>query len=70
MPQRYQGKTVACLTQHGKVPLIAPILEPALGCQIVQATGYDTDLLGTFTGEVTRLEGQIDTARRKARLGM
>ena len=70
MPQRYQGKIVACLTQHGKVPLIAPILEPALGCQIVQATGYDTDLLGTFTGEVTRIEGQIDTARRKARLGM
>ncbi|MFM2239177.1 MAG: hypothetical protein RJA69_551 [Pseudomonadota bacterium] len=70
MSQRYQGKTVACLTQHGKVPLIAPILEPALGCHIAQASGYDTDLLGTFTGEVKRLEGQIDTARKKARLGM
>jgi hypothetical protein len=70
MSQRYQGKTVACLTQHGKVPLISPILEPALGCQVVQATGYDTDSLGTFTGEVKRLESQIDTARRKARIGM
>jgi hypothetical protein len=70
MNPRYLGKSVACLTQHGKVPLIAPILEPELGCHIVQATGYDTDLLGTFTGEVNRLEGQIDTARRKARIGM
>ena len=70
MSQRYQGKTVACLTQHGKVSLIAPILEPALGCRIAQASGYDTDLLGTFTPEVNRIDGQIDTARRKARLGM
>jgi rubrerythrin len=70
MPQRYQGKTVACLTQHGKVPLIAPVLEPALGCHLVQATGYDTDLFGSFTGEVPRLEGQIETARRKAQKGM
>lgn len=70
MNQRYLGKTVACLTQHGKVPLIAPILEPALGCRITLTSGYDTDLLGTFTGEVKRLESQIDTARRKARIGM
>lgn len=70
MSQRYQGQVVSCLTQHGKVALIAPTLEPALGCHIVQTSGYDTDLLGTFTGDVPRLEGQIDTARTKARIGM
>ena len=70
MSQRYQGKAVSFLTQHGKVPLISPILEPALGCQVIETTGYDTDLLGTFTGTIQRLESQIDTARQKARIGM
>lgn len=70
MSQRYQGKAVSFLTQHGKVPLVSPVLEPALGCQVVQATGYDTDLLGTFTGSIQRLASQIDTARQKARIGM
>jgi len=48
MTERYTGKAVAFLTQHGKEALVAPLLEPALGCTIVRAEGYDTDLLGTF----------------------
>ena len=61
--------TVAFLTQHGKETLVKPILEPALGCQIVLAQGFDTDQLGTFTGDVPRLQSQLDTAREKARIG-
>ena len=68
--QRYQGQTVAFLTQHGKESLVRPVLEPALGCTVQRAEGYDTDLLGTFSGEVKRIEGQLQTARTKARIGM
>ena len=68
--QRYQGQTVAFLTQHGKESLVRPVLEPALGCSVQLATGFDTDQLGTFSGEVKRIEGQLQTARTKARLGM
>lgn len=70
MNDRYLGKTVAFLTQHGKESLIGPVLQNALGCTIFRAEGYDTDLLGTFSGETQRLTGQLETARRKARIGM
>ena len=70
MTDRYQGQTVALLTQHGKESLLAPVLQPALGCTIVRAEGYDTDQLGTFSGEVQRPDSQLQTARMKARIGM
>ena len=70
MTQRYIGKTVAFLTQHGKDILIGPALEAALGCTVMRAEGYDTDLLGTFSGEIKRLDNQLQTARTKARIGM
>lgn len=69
MPKRYAGQTAAFLTQHGKETLVAPILEPFLGCDIQLINGYDTDQLGTFSGEVKRLDNQIETARKKARIG-
>lgn len=70
MTDRYAGKTVAFLTQHGKESLVAPLLEPALACKVVRAEGYDTDQLGTFSGEINRPDSQLKTARMKARIGM
>ncbi len=70
MSKRYNAQQVAFLTQHGKEKLIAPLLEPFLDCSVVHVTGYDTDQLGTFSGEVKRLDTQIETARKKARIGM
>ncbi|AOG25339.1 DUF6671 family protein [Acidovorax sp. RAC01] len=69
-PARYQNQKIAFLTQHGKQTVIAAALEPALGCTIEHVTGYDTDLLGTFTRELSRPGTQLDAARRKARKGM
>jgi len=66
----YLGKPVALLTQHGKEHVIGSVLGPALGCRIERVSGYDTDLLGTFTREIPRAGTQIEAARRKARLGM
>lgn len=66
----YSGRSVAMLTQHGKVNLLAPVLEPELGCRIKHVTGFDTDQLGTFTREIPRAGTQLEAARRKARLGM
>lgn len=70
MTKRYNSQKVAFLTQHGKEQFVAPLLEPFLDCQIVQVAGYDTDQLGTFSGEIKRIENQIETARNKARIGM
>ena len=67
---RYRGQTIALLTQHGKERVIAPALEPALGCHIQLVTGYDTDQLGTFTRDKPRPGSQLEAARRKVRIGM
>ncbi len=66
----YRGRQVAFLTQHGKETLVTPIMAPALGCDIARVDGYDTDLLGTFSRDIPRSGSQLDTARRKARIGM
>ena len=66
----YAGERVALLTKHGKEGVIAPVLEPGLGCAIERVSGYDTDLLGTFTREIPRDGTQIEAARKKARIGM
>ena len=66
----YRGRQIALLTQHGKERVIGPVLEPALNCRIELVSGYDTDLLGTFTRDIPRAGTQLDAARRKARIGM
>jgi hypothetical protein len=66
----YAACKVALLTQHGKEKVLAPVLEPGLGCRIEHVTGFDTDQLGTFTREIPRHGTQIEAARRKARIGM
>jgi hypothetical protein len=58
------------LTQHGKERVIAPVLDAALGCRVERVTGYDTDILGTFTREIPRAGTQLEAARKKAHIGM
>lgn len=70
MTDQYRGARVALLTQHGKEQILAPILEPGLGCTIERVDGFDTDQLGTFTRDRPRPGSQIEAARRKARLGI
>ncbi|MEY2622694.1 MAG: hypothetical protein RIT26_2514 [Pseudomonadota bacterium] len=70
MKSVFSGQRVAFLTQHGKETLIGPMLSQALGCSVLRAEGFDTDTLGTFSGEVARPDGQLQTARHKARIGM
>lgn len=66
----YRNQTIALLTQHGKERVIAPALEPALGCRLRVVDGYDTDQLGTFTRDVSRTGSQLSAARRKAQLAI
>ena len=66
----FRGRETALLTKHHKEQLIAPLLEPFLGIKVVQLDDYDTDKLGTFTRDVKRTGTQLETARKKARIGM
>lgn len=66
----YAESRVALLTQHGKEGVISPVLDTALGCRVERVTGYDTDMLGTFTRDIPRAGMQLEAARKKARIGM
>ena len=66
----YSGVELVLLTRHGKERVISPILESVLGCRVRHESGYDTDRLGTFTGEISRSGTQLEAARKKARIGM
>jgi hypothetical protein len=60
----------ACLTsKHSKLRVIEPPLREALGLCIFEESSLDTDLLGTFSGEVERPGTAQEVVLRKARWG-
>jgi hypothetical protein len=66
----YEGQTLVIATKHGKENVMAPLLEEALGVKCVVPEGLDTDVLGTFTGEVERTDDPLVTARRKCAMAL
>jgi hypothetical protein len=61
----FQNRKIIIATKHQKEQVIAPILEKELGVRCFVDESYDTDILGTFTGEVARELDPISTAREK-----
>jgi len=66
----YCGRVSVLTTKHGKQRAVARPLRAALGLIVTLPEEIDTDLLGTFTGEVERAGTPRDVAISKARLGM
>ncbi len=66
----YQGRKAVLATKHQKEREIRQPLRDAVGLQICVPHDLDTDLLGTFSGEVERHGSPREVALRKARLGM
>jgi hypothetical protein len=61
----FTNRRLIIATKHAKEKAIAPILENALGVQCFVDETFDTDKLGTFSGEVERELDPIATARAK-----
>lgn len=66
----FKGRNLLIATKHEKEKVIAPILEKELGAQCFVTADFDTDELGTFTGEVNRKDDPITTARNKCLMAM
>ena len=66
----YRRRKISLLTNHGKELIIAPVLERALGCQVEQVQGCDTDQFGSFDRITPRQGSQLQTARRKAQFAI
>ncbi len=65
----YQGRKASLATQHKKEQVIGPPLRAAVGLELSVPDDLDTDLLGTFSGEVNRQGTPREVALRKARWG-
>lgn len=66
----FEGRRLIITTKHKKESVIAPLLEKNLLVQCQVNEDFDTDTLGTFTGEIERIQDPISTARDKCLKGM
>ncbi|MBC7498062.1 hypothetical protein H7170_00295 [Candidatus Gracilibacteria bacterium] len=61
----FAGRKLIIATKHKKETVMAPILEKELGVKCFIDESFDTDILGTFTGEIERKGTPIATLREK-----
>jgi len=66
----FKGRTLLIATKHNKEKVIGPLFEDELGVKCIVPLDFDTDKLGTFTGEIERKEDPITTARNKCLMAM
>lgn len=68
MSSFFKGRNALIATMHGKELIIGPELEKYLGCQWEVPEDFNSDLLGTFTGEIERNDDVKNTARKKSQM--
>ncbi|NBV08769.1 MAG: hypothetical protein EBS09_06645 [Flavobacteriia bacterium] len=61
----FKGRELLIATKHEKEKVMAPILEKELEVKCFVTSDFDTDELGTFTGEIERKHDPVTTARTK-----
>ena len=66
----FEGRSIVIATKHKKQHAIAPLLEKELGVNCIVPENLDTDMLGTFCGEIERVLSPIDAAKQKCMLAM
>jgi hypothetical protein len=66
----FEGRNLIIATKHKKENVIAPVVEKELNVKCLVAKDLDTDLLGTFTGEIERKDDPLTTARNKCFMAM
>ena len=66
----FSARDLIIATKHQKEKVIAPIVEHALGVRCFVTGSLDTDLLGTFSGEVERTDDPITAARKKCQMAL
>ena len=66
----FKGRKLLIATKHQKEMVIAPLLQKWLGVECIVPENFDTDVLGTFTGEIERKDDPVTTARNKCLMAM
>lgn len=63
----YDKECIILTTKHAKSIAIAPAFFKELGATVIEYVA-DTDLFGTFSGEIERSNNALETARKKCEL--
>lgn len=66
----FEGRKIVIATKHEKEAVIGPAFQKAFGMSYFLPEELDTDLLGTFTGEVEREGTPVEVARKKCELAL
>ncbi len=61
----FENRKLIIATQHQKDVMMAPLLEKELGVICFKNSLFDTDILGTFSGEIERKENAYLTVKEK-----
>lgn len=65
----YEGTSVMLTTKHSKAIAIAPAFFDIIGASVIEYVA-DTDLLGSFSGEIDRQGNALDCAKKKCELSL
>jgi len=66
----FNNRTLLIATKHKKENVIAPLFKNAFDLNSKLSFNFDTDTLGTFTGEIERKNDPLTTLRNKCLLAM
>ncbi len=66
----FANRKLVIATKHEKEKVIAPLFEKAFNVNSFVPKNFDTDLLGTFTGELERQADVLATLRNKCLMAM
>lgn len=61
----FSGRRLVVATMHGKEKIVGPILQEALGVEVLIPVNFNTDVYGTFSGEIERIADPVEAARIK-----
>ena len=66
----FSNRKLLIATKHHKEKVIAPLFENALDVSCFISDEFDTDSLGTFSGEISRKDDPLTTLRKKCLMAM
>jgi hypothetical protein len=66
----FANRQIAVSTKHGKDLVMRPLIRQYLNLEAFKVNGVNTDLFGTFTGEVERPFDPVTTLRKKILEGL
>ncbi len=66
----FEGRKLVIATKHKKEQIMSPLLSKNLGVSPFVPLELDTDILGTFSGEIERKLDPLSTLRKKCEMAM